>query len=68
MTQTPDLTPRTLAAEWRQLMRAAEEPGISNEESEALLARADALLGRLAGMTANTDAAIAAEILFRRWS
>jgi hypothetical protein len=65
MTERPDLTPSALAAEWRQLMRAAENPAISREESETLLARADALLGRLAEGAANTDAAIAAEILFR---
>jgi hypothetical protein len=65
MTGRPDLPPNALAAEWLQLMHAAEEPGISSEENETLLARADAILGRLAGTTINTDAAIAAEILFR---
>jgi len=54
-----------LANEWRQLMRAAREPGICDADSRALIERADAVLDRLASTPTNTDAVRVAEILFR---
>ena len=61
----PEATPGTLATTWLYLMRAAEEPGTSDAESKALIARADAVLDRLAATPANTEAGLVAEILFR---
>jgi hypothetical protein len=60
--------PDTLACEWRQLMCAAEETGISGADSAALIERADSLLGRLAEIPANEHALRAAEIVFRHLS
>jgi hypothetical protein len=37
-----------LVNEWRQLMRAAQEPGISDTDRRALSYRADEVLNRLA--------------------
>ena len=45
-------------------MLAAEEPGMSEEDSEALVEQADAVLDRLAKTPANTEATLAADILF----
>ena len=54
-----------LAAEWRQLTRAAQEAGISDADRNVLIERADALLERLAEMSANTEALQVAETLIR---
>jgi hypothetical protein len=47
----PSITLAAVADEWRQLMRAAQEPGIAEAESRALIEQADAVLGRLVGGT-----------------
>ena len=52
-----------LAVDWWRFMRAAEEAGISHEESETLIDQADTALDRLAEMPAATAADLAAKIL-----
>lgn len=59
----PKATSTALAVEWWQLMRAAEEPGISDTDSKALIRRADAMLDRLAEIPAASAAALAAKVL-----
>ena len=56
-----DATPAILALAWRQLMLAAEEPDISNEDSQVLVEQADAVLDRLAKTPDNTEATLVAE-------
>ncbi len=65
-TPLPEATPAALADAWWQLVRAAEEPGISKEDSEALIGRADAVLDRLAETLPNAKATLVADILFLR--
>jgi hypothetical protein len=62
-----EVRPGTLAATWSQLMRVADDLCISDTDRNLLIERAEAVLGRLAETMTNTDAAIAAEILFRGW-
>ena len=52
-----------LAVDWWRFMRAAEEPGICDEESGALIDQADCVLDRLAEIPAGTAADLAAKIL-----
>jgi hypothetical protein len=61
----PSITLAGLANEWRQLMRAAREPGVSETDSRALMEQADAVLDRLAVTPTNTEAIAVAELLFR---
>ena len=61
-------TPAALATAWCQLMGAADEAGISDAQSEALIERADAVLDRLAETPANTEAALAVRANFGRVS
>ena len=58
-----DATPAALAVAWRELVLAAEEPGMSKEDSEALVERADVVLDRMAETPAVTAAALAAKLL-----
>ena len=45
-------------------MLAAKELGISKEDAEALVERADAVLDRLAKTPDNTEATLVADVLF----
>jgi hypothetical protein len=62
---SPTTTLTALANEWRQLMRAAEEPGVSDATRRALIERADAVLDRLVETPTNAGAVLVAELLFR---
>jgi hypothetical protein len=46
-------------------MRAADEPNISDTDSEALIEQADAVLDQLVETPANAEAALVAAILFQ---
>lgn len=52
-----------LAVVWRQLVCAARESGIPQEEREALIEQADGVLDRLAEIPALTEKALAVKIL-----
>jgi hypothetical protein len=65
MPAAPEVTPAALADEWRQLMRSAEEPDVSDAESRALIDRADQVLSRLVETPTNIEAAKVSELLFR---
>ena len=61
----PSVTLAALANEWRQLMRAAQQPGISEADSRALIEQADEVLDRLVETPTNAGVARVAQILFR---
>ena len=62
-TSPPEATPAAFAVDWWQFVRAAEGAGIPDEDSKALIERADAVLDRLAEIPASTAADLAAKIL-----